>query len=78
MPHTGTFGPWSKDHTRSTLQAAAGAEAALDSGTALAGLITILASRPWLLADRELREYAALAAAVLAGLLLMTVTLTVS
>jgi hypothetical protein len=53
-------------------------EAALDSGTAHAGLITIPASRPWLWADRELREYAALAAAILVRLLLMTVTLKVS
>ena len=44
--------------------------------TALAGLITLVVCRPWRWSDPELREYSALAAAALAGLLLMAISLT--
>ena len=50
-------------------------EADLESAAALAGLLAIVACRPWRWADSELREHSALAAAALAGLWLMTISL---
>jgi hypothetical protein len=51
----------------------ANTEADLELVTALAGLIATLLSRPWRWADQELRDYSALAAAALGGLLLTMV-----
>jgi hypothetical protein len=50
----------------------------VESAAALAGLVVILVSRPWRCEDRDLRDYSALAVAVLGGLLLMTLSLRTS
>ena len=50
----------------------------MESAAALASLIAILISRPWRCEDRDLRDYSALAVALLGGLLLMTLTLMTS